>query len=627
MRHYSSSVGVKVLYGLLALTFVAWGAGTMGLNRMNVVAEVRGQRITSADVEREADLLRQRFTQLTQGAQVPEGMDFRDQALESLITDALINYEATRLGLGVSDDELVATITEMPELQRNGQFDRERLERFLEFQRDKGEFEAEVRHRILADRLRGLVVDGLEVSDAEVHQEYDLQYAKITLDFVREIASKVGAALPVTDDDLNAYVTANRQRYLGPAKVRIRYVVFSADDYAAAAAPSASEIQAYYDQHLANDFTKPEQVHARHLLVRVASDASDEERAAARKRIEGLRAEIAAGADFATVAKEHSDDRGSGAQGGDLGWFPRGKMDPAFEKAAFALEPGTLSDVVETPFGFHLILVEAHDPGGPQPLPEVRDTIVKAIVHQRGLELARNDADAVRRAIVDGKSLAEAAGKHPVLESDPFPKGTFVPGIGAAPDINGAAFALGEGEVSDLIEGPNGVYIVSPFGRTPPALPPLDEIRTRVEADYRRDKGAEVAKEKAEKVLARAREVGLAAAAKEAGLEVHHAGPFSRRDGSIPELGSIPTLQAALASLDTEHPLAPSVYVAGRDAVVVALADREPADEAGFAAERKTLAEAMLRRRRTEAFDRYVDLLKQRAQADGALTVHTDALG
>lgn len=627
MRNYSSSVGVKVLYGLLALTFIAWGAGTMGLNRMHTVAEVQGERITSTDIEREATLLEQQFRQLTQGADVPAGMDFRAQALDTLITDALLRHEAARLGLGVSDDELLATITEMPELQRNGQFDRDLLERFLELQRDRGEFEADVRRRILADRLRGLIVDGLRPSEAELHQEYDLQFAKLTLDFVRVSASEAGAGLTPTDEELQAYVEANRDRYLGPPKVRARYVRFAPEAYAEAAAPSASEIESYYQKHLARDFTKPEQVKARHILVRVASDASEEDRSAARTRIDELRARIVAGADFAEVAKEQSDDGVSGAEGGELGWFPRGKMAPAFEDAAFALQPGALSDVVETPFGFHLIQVEAHDEGGPQPLADVRDTIVKALSRERGLELARNDADAARRAIVDGKTLEEAAGDRPVRETEPFSRGNFVPGIGTAPNFNEAAFRLEEGEVSDLVEEASGIYILSPFGRTERALPPLDEIRARVEADYRREKGAELAKTEAEHILAQAGKTSLRKAADESGHEVQSTGPFSRRDGTIPELGSVPDLQAALASLDAEHPLAPSVYVAGRDAVVVALAKRQPPDEAGFASERTALAQRITDRRRTEAFGRYIDLLKQRAQDAGELRVRTDALG
>jgi hypothetical protein len=181
--------------------------------------------------------------------------------------------------------------------------------------------------------------------------------------------------------------------------------------------------------------------------------------------------------------------------------------------------------------------------------------------------------------------------------------------------------------VSDLVEETSGIYILSPFGRTERTLPPLDEIRPRVEADYRQEQAAELAQQQAEAVLARAREVGLATAAMEHGLVLESTGEFARRDGTIPELGSVPSLREAIAALEPQAPLAPEVYVAGRDAVVVALAEREAPDPAGLAAERDALAETIRRRQRTQAFARYIDLLKQRAQDAGALTVRADALG
>src|SRR5262249_29681370 len=159
------------------------------------------------------------------------------------------------------------------------------------------------------------------------------------------------------------------------------------------AAPSPSQIEAFYEAHKTDRFTKPEELHARHILVRVAPGASDAARAAARKKADDLLARVKGGEDFAAVAKQASDDPGSASRGGDLGPFQRGRMDPAFEQAAFALAPGTVSDVVETPFGLHIIKVESHDPGGVQDLSAVRDQIVTELTRERGLELARDDAD------------------------------------------------------------------------------------------------------------------------------------------------------------------------------------------------------------------------------------------
>src|SRR5207244_1371985 len=198
-------------------------------------------------------------------------------------------------------------------------------------------------------------------------------------------------------------------------------------------------------------------------------------------------AKVKAGADFAALAKETSQDPGSGAKGGDLGLFPRGRMTPAFEEAAFALQAGGVSDVVEPPFGFHALKVEEHRPGGVRPR---------------------------------------------------------------------AAVAYSEAHA-----------------------PPLDEVRERLAADARRERGEAAARERGEKLLARAKEIGLDQAAAEADVRVEETGPFERVD-AIPTLGRLADLTADAFSLTPEAPLAPKVHRTGGDAIVAALRARTPADMA-----------------------------------------------
>jgi peptidyl-prolyl cis-trans isomerase D len=626
LRRYSRSSAVKVLYGLLAATFVVWGAGMYHMSQVDAVAQVYDQQITQKDLTRETEQMERRMQALARGANL-SGIDFRSQALNALVEQALVRHEADRLGLDVTETELVTTIMTMPELQRDGQFDRDLLERVLDFQRDRGEFETEVRQDILARRFRDLIVDGIQVTPAEVEAEYHNQNDQVDLRYVRFSADDAAKDVTVPEAELEAFRTKNDTRYLTAPSTRARYVAFAPADYVELAAPSPAQIEQYYQDHKADRFTKPEEVQARHLLVRVAPGATDADRAAARKKIDDLRARIVGGADFAAVAKEASEDPGSAARGGDLGAFSRGRMDPTFEQAAFALQPGTVSEVVETPFGLHLIQVDAHDAGGVQELPQVRDQIVATLTRERGLELARMDAEQVRRAVVGGKPLAEAAGKHPVEETEAFTESGVVPGIGRAPAFAKAAFALGDGQVSDLVEEGDAVYILEPFDRKPPALPPLAEIRERVERDAKRAAGETKAKERAERLLATAREVGLVQAAKDAGIETRQTGLFARRTGSIPQLGAVPELREAAFGLTQAQPLAPAVYAVAGDAVVAALGERKEATMAGFDAEKKALEESLLDRQRRTTYERYLDELKKRAADGGELLVKADALG
>jgi peptidyl-prolyl cis-trans isomerase D len=626
LRTNSQSTFIKVVFALLAATFVLWGAGTYEMSRVDAVAKVYDQSISRADLTRETELLQRRMQELTRGANFPN-IDLRSQALDALVETALIQHEADRLGLDVTEAELLGTITAMPELQRDGRFDRDLLERVLEFQRDRGEFEREVRQDILQRRFRDLVIDGVQVAPAEIEAEYRNQNDQVSLHYVRITADEAGKDLGFSDEELTAYLTKHERDYAGPPTTRARYVAFKPADYAELAAPSPAQIERFYEDHTVDRFTTPEEAQARHVLVRVAPDATDATRAAAREKAADVLAKAKQGDDFAALAKQYSDDPVSAARGGDLGRFPRGRMVPAFDAAVFALPAGSVSEIVETPFGFHVIKVEARDPGGVRELAAVRDQIVTELTRERGLELARDDADQVRRAVVGGKPLAEAASKHPVLETPPFPETGVVEGLGRVPAFAKAAFALGDGQVSDLVEENDVVYILQPFDRRGPVVPPFAEIRERVLADARRTAGEAKAKERADALLARAREVGLDAAAKEMSLEVRTTGLFAHRAGSIPQLGAAPELREAAFALAATAPLAGQVYAVGGDAVVAALAEEQDASMTGFESEKAALQDSLLARKRQAVYGRYLADLKKQAMDQGALLVRADALG
>jgi len=629
LRKYSTSTGIKILYGVLAGLFIIWGVGAIGGQRIDIVARVHGQAISRRDLQRETALLQRRYEEMMRDRFSPDlarSLDLPGHALDQLIEEALLRHEADRLGITVTDAEVVDAITQMPELQDNGRFDRDRLETFLRAQRDRGEFEDELRRNLLFERLQSLVTDGVQVTDGEVEDRYRMDHEQANLAFVRVDAAALAPGVSLTDDDLEHELSQHAERYRVAATVRARYVAYRPADFAAQVEVADADVAEYYELNKDEQFTEPEQVRARHILVKVDPDATAEAKAAARKKAEDLLARVKAGEDFATLAKKSSDDPGSAAKGGDLGLFGRGAMTPAFEAAAFALEPGQVSDVVETPFGFHVIRVEEHPAGGVKPLEAVREQITQKLRNDRALELARKQAEDDRRAIVRGRALAEVAGSRPVVETPPFAAGAEVFGVGRVQAFSDAAFALSEHEVSDLVETDDVIYLLSPFERSEAHTPPLAEVRERVEADARRERSEAAAKEHADGILARAKVVGLDQAAAEANAKVDETGLFERRGGAIPKLGSAPDLRTDAFTLTTESPLAPKVYRVGGDAVVAALRQRAPSDMTGFAAAKDSLEDSLLQQKREAILTAYVDFLKQRAQREGALKVEDDAL-
>jgi len=625
LRKYSSSIGVKILYGLLAALFILWMGGGIGGERRQDVAVVYAQVISHQDLEQATTALTRRYEQLLRGrADLLRGLNLSGQALDQLIQQALLRHEAARLGIAVANAEIDETVKRMPDLQQNGRFDRNLLEANLRGERVPGAFEDAVRQDLLRQRLQALVTDGVGVSDGELEERYRFDHEKANLAFVRNAAAELAATITLSDEELQKYLDGHADPYRVPARVRARYVAYRPADFLSQVEVKDEEVAEYYALHKDDKFTEPEQVRARHILVKTAADAGADAKAAARKKAEEILAKVKAGADFAALAKERSEDAGSAANGGDLGLFTRGRMTPAFEEAAFALQGGGLSDVVETPFGFHVIKVEEHRPGGAKPLETVHDEIADTLKRERSLALARKQAEEDRRKIARGAPFAEALAGRTIEETPPFAKGAEVPGVGRVPGFAESAFALREGEVSDLIESPDAIYLLAPFAYSEAHAPPLDEVRERVTADARRERGEAAARERADKLLARAREIGLDQAAAEAGVQVEETGPFERVD-SIPKIGRVADLTADAFTLAPEAPLAPKVYATGGDAIVVALRAHTPADMAGFEDAKDKLRETLLKQKREAVLTAYLSYLMKRAQSEGALEVRADA--
>src|SRR5207249_11554393 len=168
LRKYSSSIGVKILYGLLAALFILWMGGGIGGERRQDVAVVYAQVITHRDLEQATALLTRQYEQLLRGrADLLRGLNLSGQALDQLIEQALLRHEAARLGISVTDEDVVDAMGRRPELQENGRYDPSRVDLIKRSQRVPGEFADDVRQYLERQRLEALVADGVGVSDGE----------------------------------------------------------------------------------------------------------------------------------------------------------------------------------------------------------------------------------------------------------------------------------------------------------------------------------------------------------------------------------------------------------------------------------------------------------------------------
>jgi peptidyl-prolyl cis-trans isomerase D len=284
-------------------------------------------------------------------------------------------------------------------------------------------FQEALRDELLIQKLGRLLSESVAVSEAEARDALRHRREEVRIAYVLFDGSKPPEGLEVSEAEVEALLASEPER-----------------------------VRTAYDER-SEEYDRPEQVRARHILVQLPEEADAEAEAAARARMDAIVKRIGEGADFVDVALESSEDPGSKEEGGDLGFFPRGRMVKPFEEMAFSLEPGAISEVIRTTHGLHLIRVEEKRAATVVPFEEAQDEIARDLIRtDHSVEAARAGAEELAAAVGEGQSLVEAAreARLTLERTDPIrrrPDG-YVPGLGAAPELLTTAFALTEEQPS-----------------------------------------------------------------------------------------------------------------------------------------------------------------------------------
>ncbi len=359
-----------------------------------------------------------------------------EQTRSSLVRRYVIAQEAESLGLAVSDESLKADFQSTPGLQVNGVFDRETAERYIS-RTGLGprEYAAQHRRDLLLRNFSRFVASPVRVSDATVRESILRDGTKLELRYATAGKAAFRQHVTVTPEEAQALVAKE------PDRVRGLYLQRSAE------------------------YTKPEQVRARHILF----SGADAEASAltARGRLE-------AGESFAALAKELSADAATKNDGGSLGSFPRGRMMPAFDEVAFTLEPGKPSGPVKTDRGVHLILVESRDPASETPFEAVAEALATELLREdKAAEAARGAANALLEKLAAGAPFVASADalKLPVSITAPFGMGdATVPGLAGVAELKEVAFALTPAAPSPrrVFSDTENLYVISLLSRQEP---------------------------------------------------------------------------------------------------------------------------------------------------------------
>ena len=627
VRTKQKSILIKIAFGLIILSFVI--GYTMltapndksGASRGDTAARVNGDEISYASFQETYSTLYNLYQNIYQGnfnSTLEKQLNLPKQALQQLVEEQLLVQQAEQLGLDVSQQELVDSIAKYDAFQLNGQFNRDRYLEVLSYQRMSPEqFENAQRRQLLTNKVREQLQQGASISDTELEQSFHERNDKINLNFVWVTPALVEAKVKVDDAGLATFFDENKEQFRIPEKVSLRYLQFDPARYEdQVGILGDEELERYYRRNL-DRFEIKEQVKAAHILLRVPADADEATVEKRRALAEELLKQLNDGADFAQLAKTHSDDKSNAAQGGELGFFGRGVMVPQFEEAAFKLNPGQLSPVVQTPFGFHIIKVEEHIQPGVQPLADAIDEVKTGLTLEKARQLAYEkamDAYNINRKTGDLETAAKDNNLG-IKETGLFAADEAIDGIGKVPEISIAAFTLKDGELAKPIQTTQGIFLFTLKERQPSRLPELDEVKTRVEQAYRAEQARTLAKELADQLLAQAREKNdLPAAAKELKLPVEESGEFSRSFGTfIPRIGANPELAADAFTLSKDAPVSEKVYNVSDRYLVAALKEQTIADFSALdeTARTQLREELLLDKKEKMVADKLTELLQQ----------------
>jgi len=619
MRKNAGSWVVKVILGAIAVVFIFFmgGGGRIGGGAASV-ATVGGEKISVMDYQR-AENRNQTFYREQYGDRLTpdllRALDIPALTLNQLVDQAVLREEASRLGLRVPDEALRAEIREIGAFQRNGQFSPEVYRIVMQRQgMSAAIFEAAMRSDLLVEQLVDVIRRGVHVTEQEAFDQYAAESEKMVLEYVKVSADDLQDQVEVSEDGLKSYYEDHREDFRVPERARIRYVAYEPDAFVDPSSVGDEEIEEYYELNLDREFTHPETVSARHILKTASKDEA--ERAKAREAIDAIAKRLAGGEDFATVAKAESDDKGSAVTGGDLGAFPRGQMVKPFEDAAFALEPGQTSDVVETDFGYHIIRVYDHKEAGTDTLEQAHDQIAKKLAQQtardKAFDAAADDAASVR----GGASLEEAAEsrKLKVEVTSPLTPDDTLPGVGSARDLVGAALDLaGPDDTTDPIKIGDTYYVVQIDERLESYIPELADVRDAVTEAYRKELAGEAAEKRATALLddlkagKTAKEVADAA-----GLESGETSPFTKRGAFIPGVGNLAGVKELAYQSGAAGEVLPRAFSQGSDAYVFVIKSREAASREDFDKIKDQRLAALKRDREQAAVGEFVRQLKER---------------
>jgi len=551
---------------------------------------------------------------------------------QGLIQQHIELQEANRMGVTVTDDDLRAflkTGTWGQVLFPNGHYIGDEQYASLVSQNfgiSREQFEKELKKEIQENRLRSFITAGVTVSDQQVRDAFTQQATKIKFDYAVLSADDLRKTINPTDAELQTFFKQNAARYAKaiPETRKIQYIAFTTANLPGGVPQvTDQEVQQYYTQHQ-KDYQVEDQVKVRHILIKVDQSADTKADAAARQKAADILKQLHNGGNFAELAKKNSDDPGSKEQGGELGFIKHGVTVPEFDKAAFALQPGQISDLVRTKFGYHIIQAEEKQTAHTRSLEEVKPTIVSVLTRQREAQAQQAFAQQLANE-AQKNGLAQTAAAHhlQVVTTDFLAQNAIIPTLADGSQMLTNAFTAKPGAAPQVASTGDGYAVFQVQDIHAAHAPTFEEYKAHILDDFREQQLPQLLTRKTNELADKAHaENDLAKAAKEVGATIKSS-DLVGRDAQVPDIGQLST--AAPALFDLKVGQISQAINSGRTGVVAKLTDRQQPTAEEIEKNLDQTRDSILNQKREEMFAVFVTNLTERYQKEGRIRMNKRA--
>jgi peptidyl-prolyl cis-trans isomerase D len=495
-----------VIISFIGTIFLVWGVGGKA-DKTNYAFKINGQEISMNEYQSTLTNMENTFKQLfgDQYNKFIKTIDIKERVKDEIIHRTLLYQEALEKKIPVSDIEIIEEINKIPSFKTNGIFDEEKYRQILKANGlPPASFEESIKRDLLINKMTFLIQNSVNVRNEEIKNEYMFRNSKAKISYLKISPDIFKNKVVLDNKSLVKYYNNNKEKYEKPKEVKVKYVKFNSNDFIKEINITDEEIQNYYIRNRLK-YYEPEKIKVKHILISVKKWDNKTEVSEALNKIKSIQKELNNNGVFERLAEKYSDDQSSARNGGQIGFIKRGDVVPEFEKAAFKLKEGEISDIVKTQFGYHLIKVDEKIPAKMPTLNELKEVIKKEIFENKKNISLKEHVLSFYKDILNEGNITAYLQKNPesikVYETDFFTKNDpFIP-LRITQDIIDAIFNMEQSEVSKIYYIDNNAYIFEISDIKEAYIPSLSEIRDTVVNDYIRDNSKEIAIDELNKIL------------------------------------------------------------------------------------------------------------------------------